>query len=160
MALSKAKAAKLAARLQEVVVLDSGCSQSTCCNQALFTDLRPYNGQLIYGIGEKTINPELQGTANIHVMIDGKSKLVKVSDTICCPDLTCNLPSVSQLTRKGAEFLFWNKTAFGAREEKVFLIAFETNSLYIVDQKNNIFNIAGLNIQLHGPRGSSFRGVV
>lgn len=149
MSLPKDKAMELARKLQEVLVLDSGCSQTSCCKRELFSNLRPYKGPQIYGIGGKVLTPEHEGTISFDALIDGKVERINIQDAIYCPGLGANLISVTQLTKKGAEFLFrWN-TAYGARGEHIFLTAIESAGLYVVDQPGSTVNIAGLNMALH-----------
>jgi hypothetical protein len=46
------------------------------------------------------------GTAKFDAEVNGRTETITIQDAIYCPQLGANLISISQLAKKGAEFLF------------------------------------------------------
>lgn len=145
----KVKADELMRRIANCIILDSGCSQTNLCDRSLFENLRPYDGPVIHGIGGVSVTPEQMGTAKFPALIDGRTETVTINDAIYCPGLGANLISISQLAKKGAEFLFHHNRAWAAVGEHTFLTAQEMAGLYIVDQPDKSPQLAALNVILH-----------
>ena len=104
--ISKGKIGELAAKLRKVFVLDSGCSHHTFCDGEGFVSLTKAQCPTTIGIGGASIRPTEKGDYLLNCRVEGKARSVLLKDVVYSPEASCNLISVSQLVKRGAEFLF------------------------------------------------------
>ena len=104
-------ATQFASEMPDFFVVDTGCTQHASCKRENFASLRPYDGKALSGIGGKKLMPQGIGTAKIECDVGGKRIIMLLNNTLFCPELGCNLVSVSQLLDAGAGISFKRKIA-------------------------------------------------
>jgi hypothetical protein len=114
-------------------VLDSGCTNHASCQKSMFLpgSLRMYNGPPVNGFGGAKQQPTMIGTVAIACESNGRHEILTLSDTLYHPSAGCNLISVSQLRKRGAQLAFSTKGITIGRANKV-LTADERCGLYLL----------------------------
>lgn len=107
-AMSGLSASQNTAYLSRHWVLDTGCSHHISCSKEVFLPetLRPYTGPPMIGLGGGQTKLSQIGTAILNLCVNGQLRRMRLSNTLYCPDVACNLVSASQLQRKGAKLAF------------------------------------------------------
>jgi hypothetical protein len=113
-------ATQFATEMPDFFVVDSGCTQHASCKRQNFASLRPYDGKALSGIGGKKLMPQGIGTAKIECEVGGERIIMLLNNTLFCPELGCNLVSVSQLLDTGAGISFKRQTAIITHGQRRF----------------------------------------
>jgi hypothetical protein len=118
--------------LQDVYVVDTGCSQHSSCRKEDFVSLHPYNGKPLSGIGGVRLMPKGVGTVKVDCNIRGKQSSMLLTNTLYCPGMGVNLISVSQLLQVGARANFKACKAIITYGQRTF-IATQRAGLFLLD---------------------------
>ena len=92
--------------LEDLYVIDTGCSQHSICRREDFVSIQSYNGKPLSGIGNTKIVPKGVGTAKLTCNVGGRPVLMLLPDVLFCPDMGVNLISITQLLQAGAKASF------------------------------------------------------
>ena len=118
--------------LAGLFVLDTGCSQHCSCREDLFTDLRPYHGKPIRGIGDIKVVPKAIGTLTVAVKIKDCKLDFRLYNALLCPNLGATLISVQQILQIGGEIHF-NKDTASIIHPQYTLYALLRHGLFLLD---------------------------
>lgn len=89
--------------------LDSGATKHMTMHNDWITVSKKHETGNIRAANGELMKVESTGAVSFCVDVDKERKQVKVEDVLCVPDLTANLLSVSQITSKGNEVIFYSK---------------------------------------------------
>ena len=113
-------------------MMDSGCTNHMYFDREEFTDYFPYhaavtvaNGANVYTQGRGTVEMEW-------ILQDSTSNIVKVTDVLHVPDLTCGLFSISQATQKGFDINFSGDNCHLYKNNTLVGSAPKVNKTYIL----------------------------
>jgi hypothetical protein len=81
--------------LEREFALDTGCNQHCVSQRRFFTNMGPYSGPPVNGIGAKQIAVEAVGTLNIPCNSNGRRISFTLENALYCPTLGANLISAA-----------------------------------------------------------------
>ncbi len=119
--------------LSKVYVLDSGATNNTFVSKRRFTNIRPYTGEPVCGLGGVQITPDAIGHYYLPVTVDSKQKAVILRDAYYSPKAGVNLVSASTLQRKNVTMLFHGTGVSASLENRKLFTATLRQALNLID---------------------------
>ena len=121
----------LGANFDHWAIFDSGSKQHVSSNQALFSNLRPYSGLPVLGIGNIKLMPQSVGDMTMRVKQNGKLTDLTFQNSLYCPGLNATLISSSQLVMLHGEIYQGEVETIVKFPQKSFTIPF-TSGLWMI----------------------------
>ena len=125
-------------------IVDSGASQHMTNDSSCLQNFKVLETPIRIEIGDgRTLFATGLGDTDLTVSISGVDKNCCMKDILFVPDLSSNLISVSQVTKKGINVNFGDKNCQFTKGEKVVAVADKVGKLYVLNcSRKEVINLS------------------
>lgn len=114
--------------------IDSGATRHMTMHRNWIRGTKKYGVEPIRAANNEIMRVECSGTVDFSANVDGERIEIEFQDVLCVPELTTNLLSVSEITKKGKSVIFSPSGCVVADSEgNVLVKASLINGLYRID---------------------------
>ncbi|XP_067145416.1 uncharacterized protein [Centruroides vittatus] len=122
-------------------IIDSGSAHRLSYARELFVKFRPAN-RVIYVANDSSLRVAGEGDISLRLNVKGVRFNCILKDVWYVPEVTVNLLSVSQLSKRGSTTHFYGNKCVIRKGELMYATAKKINHLYVLDTYKNTVNIA------------------